>query len=94
MLKAPSEDVLESLEQGEQELIELSAGSVPNQETEKDSFDHWPRTECPKTGGIYGFFNIMAIEWEDGVAYRQAIGRVVKSAWQRLATEETELTLG
>jgi len=94
-VRLPSKRVFETLAKGEQqEFIELSAGSVLKQETEMVSIDEWFRKECPIQNGSYEFFNVMAIAWVGQVAYRQAIGRVVKSAWQHLAMEEIELRLG
>lgn len=93
-LRSPFRWILNSLEKGEQEVIELSRGSVENQETEKVSIDEWFREGCPRKRGSYEFYNVMAIEWDGQVAYRQAVGRVVKSAWEQLVTEDIELTLG
>lgn len=36
----------------------------------------------------------MWVEWEDGVAYRKALGRILKVAWDRADTEEIDLILG
>jgi hypothetical protein len=76
------------------ELIELSAGSVLDQETEEVSIDEWFRPECPRFTGKYEFYNVMAIKWDGSIAYRQAVGRVTKTAWERLANEDIEITLG
>jgi hypothetical protein len=76
------------------ELIELSAGSVLDQETEAVSFDEWSRPGCLRQSGKYEFYNVMAIRWDGSTAYRLAVGRVEKTAWQRLATEEIGVTLG
>ena len=40
------------------------------------------------------FYNVLWIEWKDGVAYRKGLGRVVKEAWESQATEWIDLTLG
>ncbi|KAK3393300.1 hypothetical protein B0H63DRAFT_457924 [Podospora didyma] len=78
-----------------EELIELSAGSVLDQETEAVSFDEWFRPGCPRqVHGSYEFYNVMALWHEAGVGYRSAVGRVEKTAWERLATEKIEVTLG
>jgi hypothetical protein len=76
------------------ELIELSAGSALNQETEEVSIDEWFRPQCPRYTGKYEFYNVMAINWDGPIACRQAVGRVTKSAWERLAKEDIEITLG
>jgi hypothetical protein len=76
------------------ELIEISEGEVQNQPIEEKSFDEWNREGCPRYSGLYKFVNVLWIEWEDGVAYRKALGRVEKSIWQRVATERIDITLG
>ncbi|KAF2122240.1 heterokaryon incompatibility protein-domain-containing protein [Lophiotrema nucula] len=42
----------------------------------------------------YEFYNVMWIERKDGIAYRKAVGRVFKKAWERLALEEIDVVLG
>lgn len=76
------------------EFIEISAGTVLNHETEEVSFDEWFRPGCPRKAGEYKFYNVMAISWVSSIAYRQAVGRVMKSTWEKLATEEIDVTLG
>ena len=76
------------------ELIELSAGSVLNQETEAVSFEEWSRPGCPRQNGKYEFYNVMAIRRDGPTAYRVAVGRVEKTAWERLATQEVDVRLG
>lgn len=76
------------------ELIELSRGEVMNQETEEVSFDEWNRGIPWSKEGKYVFYNVMSIHWLDGVAYRDAVGRVEKSAWEKLEKDEIEVTLG
>jgi hypothetical protein len=44
--------------------------------------------------GIYEYYNVMWIEWEDGIAYRKAIGRVYKEAWEAQELEEIDVLLG
>ena len=39
-------------------------------------------------------YHVLWIEWEDGIAYRRGLGRVLKAAWDRMATEEIDLVLG
>ncbi len=74
--------------------MELSAGSVLDQETDSVSFDEWNRPGCPRRTGRYEFYNVMAVRWDGPAASRLAVGRVEKTAWERLATEEVEVTLG
>jgi len=44
--------------------------------------------------GHYEFFNVLWVEWKDGVAYRKALGRVFKEVWEAQALEEVGLVLG
>lgn len=76
------------------EFIEISRGEVENQITERVSFDEWYWPECPRYSGLYKFYNVMCIEWKDGIAYRKAVGRVVDHVWERIATEEIDVTIG
>jgi hypothetical protein len=78
----------------EHELIELSAGSVLDQETEAVSFEEWDRPGCPRRSGKYEFYNVMAIKRDGPTVFREAVGRVEKAAWERLATERIGVTLG
>jgi hypothetical protein len=43
---------------------------------------------------LYEFYNIMLIEWEDGIAYRVAVGRVFRDFWDQTPTEEIDVRLG
>ena len=42
----------------------------------------------------YEFNNVLWIEWHGGVAYRRALGRVVKPVWDSQILEEIEVILG
>lgn len=75
------------------ELIEISAGEVLNQSIEEKSFDEWNREECPRHKGLYEFINVLWIQWENGVAYREALGRVTKDVWRKTATEKIPVVL-
>ena len=43
---------------------------------------------------LFEFYNVLWIEWKEGIAYRKGLGRVIKEAWERQATEWIDLTLG
>lgn len=45
-------------------------------------------------GETYEFYNVMWISWKDGIAYRNAIGRVPKEVWDVEALEMIDLVLG
>jgi len=78
------------------ELIELSRGSVQKQDGEKDAFEEWDRPGMERywAGGVYEFYNVMAIRSRDGIAYREAVGRIEKTSWEALETLEVEVVLG
>jgi hypothetical protein len=44
--------------------------------------------------GTYEFYNVLCIERKGDVAYRKALGRVWKEAWQRQVVEEVDVLLG
>ena len=48
----------------------------------------------PRTGNYYHFYNVFWIEWEDGIAYRKALGRVFQEAWDRQEKTWTNVILG
>ncbi|KAL2197040.1 heterokaryon incompatibility [Corynascus similis CBS 632.67] len=39
-------------------------------------------------------YNVLWIDWEDGIAYRKGTGRILKSAWEARETERIQLVLG
>lgn len=39
-------------------------------------------------------YNAIWIEWEDGIAYRKGVGRILKSAWEAEKSERINLILG
>jgi hypothetical protein len=54
---------------------------------------HPGRPKSPD-GEKYEFVNVLWIEWEEGIAYRKAYGRVMKSAWETQELELIDLVLG
>lgn len=85
------------------ELVELSRGSVRRyDDIERDAFDEWERTGFDRCWThhpgdekeLYQFYNVMAISWKGGFAYREAVGRVEKSSWDAMQTTEKEIILG
>ncbi|KAH8669034.1 hypothetical protein BX600DRAFT_435541 [Xylariales sp. PMI_506] len=42
----------------------------------------------------FEYYNIMWVEWKDGVAYRKGMGRVDGEYWEHLQTESVNLVLG
>jgi hypothetical protein len=58
--------------------------------------DEWFHSDRPKLpeGEKYEFVNVLWIEWEKGIAYRKALGRVMKSAWEAQKLDWIDLVLG
>lgn len=48
----------------------------------------------PHTIDIRETYEVLWVEWEDGVAYRLASGRVAKEAWEEADLEDVSLVLG
>jgi hypothetical protein len=77
------------------ELVEISRGYA----VEGDRFvyiDEWRLPDRPKSpdGETYEFINVLWVEWEEGIAYRKAYGRVMESAWEAQELEWIDLVLG
>jgi hypothetical protein len=47
-----------------------------------------------ETKCIYKFYNVLWVRWEDGIAYRMALGRVEQDYWNSAPTEEIDVRLG
>ncbi|KAH4404220.1 hypothetical protein HBH92_195960 [Parastagonospora nodorum] len=47
-----------------------------------------------KIVGIYEYYNVLWIEWENGIAYRKALGRICKEAWEAQDPEKIDVLLG
>jgi hypothetical protein len=76
------------------ELVEISTGSASNTRDENMYLDEWSYPDRPKEGELYEFYNVLWIEWSGDVAYRKALGRVLKRFWNAKASESIELILG
>ncbi len=50
--------------------------------------------DLPCESGKYKFYFVMWIEWENGIAYRKAIGTVFKNVWESQELEDVDITLG
>ena len=78
----------------ELELVSISAGAATS-ETSLYKFEYMAVCrDGLKNADVYEFYNVLWIEWKEGVAYRKGLGRVRKQAWERQATEWIDLTLG
>lgn len=76
------------------EFIAISAGTACNSWNEREFFEEWTSPERPRDTPLYEFYNVLWIKWENGTAYRQGIGRVLKNIWERNALEMCNVTLG
>jgi hypothetical protein len=56
--------------------------------------DELNHKERPRESEKYEYYNVLWVEWRDGVAYRKACGRVMKSAWECQELEWVDLVLG
>ncbi len=80
------------------ELVSISEGYTFEGEPYAEfMMNEWILEERPKgpNGSKYEWHNVLWVEWEDGIAYRTALGRVMKSAWEALPDLEWfDLVLG
>ncbi|KAF6232394.1 hypothetical protein HO173_009499 [Letharia columbiana] len=49
---------------------------------EEPSLDEWLFEERLAAKDLYEFNNVMWIEWENGIAYQKALGRIVRDVWE------------
>ncbi|ORY18829.1 heterokaryon incompatibility protein-domain-containing protein [Clohesyomyces aquaticus] len=76
------------------ELIAISEGVAENARSEAALLEEWNHPKRPRDGRLYEFYNVMWIEWKGKIAYRKALGRVLKSAWNTAAKERIDVILG
>ena len=83
-------------EQNQQcELVLISGGwAVEDHESQWPWFPEWFHEKRPRTGNLYHFYHVLWIEWQDNIAYRKGLGRIVKNIWDDLPKDEIELHLG
>jgi hypothetical protein len=77
------------------ELISISmgyayGGSIYNPGLVEERTELVPRSNEER----YNFYNVLWIEWEDGIAFRKGVGRVEKSIWEAQPLEWIDVTLG
>jgi hypothetical protein len=75
------------------EMVDVGAGRCPAEHS-CPQMNEWLLKERPRTGEYYEWIYTLWIEWEDGIAYRKGLGRIVKAAWETLNKEEIDLILG
>jgi len=77
------------------ETIAMSTGV--ERRRKNPSFNHFREMEvCDaiKFLQTYEYYNVLWIERQNGIAYRIAIGRVWKEAWDRKGAETVDVILG
>jgi hypothetical protein len=72
--------------------VELSRGYIYEFQ-EDNGFDEWLYDERPRSYEKYEFYNVMSVEWKDGIASRKGLGRVYRSAWEHQELERIDLKL-
>lgn len=78
-----------------QECILVSGGVTwKDANDERTSLEEWIQVDLIKSLPKYEFYNILCIEWKSGIAYRKAVGRVWKKAWEQLDTMDIDVVLG
>jgi hypothetical protein len=78
------------------EVIAISAGdaTVDKNKIVKLWLEEWKCIDDIKATDTYEFYNVLWIERNEDVAYRKALGRVWKTAWERQHVEEIDVILG
>ena len=109
VLRIPVTPNSSGLENGDQcEVIAISAGLTPttswNTVLEEwanrlEVLEEWAsrlefRNERGRPGKISEYYNILWIQWKDGIAYREALGRIFKESWENHPTELIDVILG
>lgn len=76
------------------ELVTISRGQIPNNSREHILLE-LHHGELSKMSKLYEFYNVLWIEWKDGIAYRKAHGRVLRDMWEKhRGLERVALVLG
>jgi hypothetical protein len=74
--------------------ISLGVGVHDDNAHHRSFLQYWEQDHQRRGAGAHGFYNVMWIEWSEGIAYRKAIGRVHKDLWNNLPLEEIDILLG
>lgn len=80
------------------ELIAISRTTKPQIEQPRSEKEFGER-EMRHRGSVpfdgeEDVYNVLAIEWKDGIAYRADIGRVSRAAWELNGYDEIDVKLG
>ncbi|CZR61750.1 uncharacterized protein PAC_11647 [Phialocephala subalpina] len=78
------------------ELVVISAGYAIVSDLGGDGIDEWYTEERVKGSrdDKYEFYNVLWVEWKNDIAYRKAMRRVLKLAWEAQDLEWIDLVLG
>ncbi|KAJ3579492.1 hypothetical protein NPX13_g1073 [Xylaria arbuscula] len=77
------------------ECIVISEGFAWRDTCDEETIlEEWNQVNVIKSLPKYEFYNILWIEWERGIAYRKAVGRVWREAWKQLETLNIDVILG
>jgi hypothetical protein len=75
------------------DLVAISRGCIPHESME----EYMVEVDCEhfrSTGDLYEFYNVLRVEWENGVAFRKGLGRIERSIWENQLLETIDLVLG
>jgi len=79
-------------------LRDLDQGDVFQGSCPRECFPDWNHLaleiHTPASKWQFLAYHVLWIEWEDGIAYRKAIGHVWKDEWDAADTEEVDIRLG
>jgi hypothetical protein len=75
------------------ELVAISRGYALHR-VFCSGLDELDLAEHPKVSDQYEYYNVLWIKWENGLAYRHGLGRVLKSIWESQALETVKVVLG
>jgi hypothetical protein len=79
---------------------EIPGPTLPSASEFRDSFggrilEEWDNVQqLQADSATYEFYNVLCIVKNRGIAYRKALGRVMKAAWERQDLEEIDVVLG
>jgi hypothetical protein len=73
--------------------IEFWELQIKHRECQKRCYDDPSRCSLGPDWS-YRCYNVLWIEWEDGVAYRKGLGRIFEDSWDAADTEEVHVRLG
>jgi hypothetical protein len=93
-LRCDSNDALE--EQVTVELIAISRTDMGN-EYREEALNHRLARHTSRFNHLDAdddVYNVLSIEWDQGIAYRTGLGRVVKAAWEAHEHDEIDVKLG